>query len=225
MIQLQVVDMHTNYGRVPILSGANFSVFAHESVGIFGHNGMGKTTLLKTIMGLLKAASGKVMFEGIDITNLPTFMRSRQKIAYVPQGRQIFSTLTVLENLKMAAFSHHKDADAVVESILTDFPRLTRLTGRVGGTLSGGEQQLLAIARALCTDPRLLLLDEPTEGIQPSIRDELVDVLKALKAKNKMTTLLVEQNVDFITATCDRILTVEKGRIGDEYDPTQFSEL
>src|ERR1700712_304178 len=175
MKMLTVSRLRSGYGRIPILAGVNLSVDDGEIVGILGHNGMGKTTLLRTLMGYLPPTDGSVHLDTRDITRLSPTARARRGIGYVPQGREIFSTLTVAENLRMGCL-RLPPSRQTVDAILADFPRLTRLLDRAGGALSGGEQQLLALARCLCGEPRLVLLDEPTEGIQPSITDEIVEI-------------------------------------------------
>jgi branched-chain amino acid transport system ATP-binding protein len=211
-------DLEAGYGRIRILNGVSLEIASGSAVGILGHNGMGKTTLLRTLMGLIPATAGTVHLDGHDITQAPTHARARRGLAYVPQGRQIFPGLTVAENLRMAAVAAGKPP-ATVERVLTEFPELTRLLDRSGGALSGGEQQLLALARALCTEPRLLLLDEPTEGIQPSIVQAIAERLASLRRSRGLTLLLVEQSLDFIHALSDRVLLIQRGRIVRELAP------
>ncbi|MFB9969891.1 ABC transporter ATP-binding protein [Pseudoroseomonas cervicalis] len=216
---LQVQGLRAGYGRIPILAGASFSVGQGEFVGILGHNGMGKTTLLKALMGYLPATAGGVTLDGRDITRLTPTARARLGLGYVPQGRQIFGTLTVRENLRMGCLLSDQPEEQVIDGVLALFPRLVRLLDRMGGALSGGEQQLLALARCLCGDPRLVLLDEPTEGIQPSINEEIVETLLALRRSRDITILLVEQKLDFIAALSQRILIIQKGAITRETTP------
>lgn len=213
---LEVSNLRASYGSVPILDGIELFIQKNSFVGILGHNGMGKTTLLRTLMGYLPAKSGFIKFEDKDITKLSPHARARAGLGYVPQGREIFATLTVFENLRMGCLlAKGKEAD-VIESILDDFPRLRRLLNRPGGALSGGEQQLLAMARCLCSNPNLILLDEPTEGIQPSIIEEMAETLHARRAKKPFTMLLVEQKLSFIQTLCERILVLQKGQITSE---------
>jgi branched-chain amino acid transport system ATP-binding protein len=219
---LRVQGLHGGYGRIPILAGVSLAVEAGESVGILGHNGMGKTTLMRTLMGYLPATAGTVGFEGRDITKAPTADRARAGMGFVPQGREIFPNLSVMENLRMGMAAAREDR-TVIDEVLTEFPRLQRLLDRRGGALSGGEQQLLALARCLCMRPKLLLLDEPTEGIQPSIIEEIVETLDRLRARG-LTLILVEQNLDFIAALSQRILTIQKGRITGSLAPEQFRD-
>jgi branched-chain amino acid transport system ATP-binding protein len=219
---LRVQGLHGGYGRIPILAGVSLAVEAGESVGILGHNGMGKTTLMRTLMGYLPATAGTVGFEGRDITKAPTADRARAGMGFVPQGREIFPNLSVMENLRMGMAAAREDR-TVIDEVLTEFPRLQRLLDRRGGALSGGEQQLLALARCLCMRPKLLLLDEPTEGIQPSIIEEIVETLDRLRARG-LTLILVEQNLDFIAALSQRILTIQKGWITGSLAPEQFRD-
>ncbi len=190
-----------------------------EFVGILGHNGMGKTTLLKALMGFLPATGGRVHFTGGDITAAEPYLRARLGLGYVPQGREIFPALTVLDNLRMGCSKQAGGEQETIGEVLEEFPRLKRLLDRAGGALSGGEQQLLAIARCLCGKPRLVLLDEPTEGIQPSIIDEIVETLLRLRDNLGLTMILVEQNLDFIAALSQRILIIQKGAITREVQP------
>ncbi len=213
MSLLAVEGLAAGYKRIPILRRITFQIAEGEFLGILGHNGMGKSTLLKAISGELPVTAGKIEFAGQDVTSLPSHQRSRLGIGYVPQGRQIFASLSVQENLRIAALGAGRDV-ASVDEVLEDFPRLQPILDRAGGVLSGGEQQILALARALCGRPQLILLDEPTEGIQPTIRREIVALLKKLRAKHQLTVLLVEQNVEFIESLSDRILVMEKGRLG-----------
>src|ERR1700689_1559001 len=161
-MMLEVRELSAGYGRIPILGGVSFGVAPGEFVGVLGHNGMGKTTLLRALMGYIPATAGRVMLEGADITRAEPYRRARAGIGYVPQGREIFPSLSVRDNLRMGAGACLKDEAAAIGSVLETFPRLKRLIDRPGGALSGGEQQLLAMARCLVGGPRLVLLDEPT---------------------------------------------------------------
>ncbi len=213
---LEVEGLRAGYDRVPVLHGINLNVADGEVVGILGHNGMGKTTLLKALIGLVPATAGRIHFEGIDITKEPSHERSRQGIGYVPQGRGIFPMLSVYDNLRMGIAAHGEDGPEAIDRVLSDFPRLEPLLERDGGALSGGEQQLLAIARCLISEPQLILLDEPTEGIQPSIVDEIIENLQALGKSRRITIVLVEQNLEFITELSNRVLLLQKGEITGE---------
>jgi urea ABC transporter ATP-binding protein UrtE len=226
MSLLEVAGLRSGYGSVPILTGVSFSVDAGEFVGILGHNGMGKTTLLRTVMGYLPATEGSLKFDGQDITRLATHQRARRGLGLVPQGREIFPALTVRDNLRMGFAMSKGDETAAIDAMLTDFPRLAPLLDRPGGALSGGEQQLLALARCLCGDPKLVLLDEPTEGIQPSILDEIIDTLIALRSKRpNFAIVLVEQNLDFIAALSQRVMIIQKGNITREISAAELSDI
>jgi len=210
---LSVRDLKSGYGDIPILDGITMSVFEGEYLGVLGHNGMGKSTFLRTLMGQLKTTSGKVEFAGVDITYLQPHSRSALGLGLVPQGREIFPNLSVAENLRMGMAGAQREDPRIMKSVLDDFPRLRGLLDRRGGVLSGGEQQLLAMARCLCAQPKLMLLDEPTEGIQPSIIGEIIDTLRVLKKRFSLSVVIVEQNLEFITSLSDRVLHIKKGRI------------
>lgn len=214
---LEVKGLSGGYGKVPILHGIEFSVNRNEVVGILGHNGMGKTTLLKSIMGFLPAGSGTIRFHASDITQMSPYERAGLGLGYVPQGRGIFPQLSVRDNLRFAWHEYAGESERdVMETVLSDFPRLRVLLNREGGALSGGEQQLLALARCLMGDPDFLLLDEPTEGIQPSVIEEMGETLLKLRENRGLSILLVEQNFDFISDLSDRVLVLERGRITGE---------
>ena len=175
---LAVSDLHAGYGHVPVLRGVSLELREGEALGIIGHNGMGKTTLLKAIMGLLPATGGRIVIDGVDVTQWAAHERSRLGIGYVPQGRGILPGLTAQENLRLAWTPDSGETEeSAIERVVGLLPRLSRLLDRRGGTLSGGEQQILALARALVGSPWLLILDEPSEGIQPSIVEEISAIL------------------------------------------------
>lgn len=223
-MMLDVQGLRTGYGRIPILNGVSLAVNEGEFIGILGHNGMGKTTLLKALMGFLPATSGRVLFDGDDVTGMEPYRRARLGLGYVPQGREIFPALTVYDNLRMGCSKQGGAERETIATVLEQFPRLKPLLERVGGALSGGEQQLLAMARCLCGNPRLVLLDEPTEGIQPSIIDEIVETLQRLRASSGLTMILVEQNLDFIAALSQRILIIQKGAMTREVSPGDLAD-
>ncbi len=210
----EVSDLRAGYGTVPVLHGVSLALEAGEALGIVGHNGMGKTTLLKALMGLLPVSSGRVSVDGVDITREPAHARNRLGIAYVPQGRGILPALSALDNLRLA-WNHDTEEteQEALDRVLALFPRLTHLLDRRGGALSGGEQQFLALARALMPSPWMLLLDEPSEGIQPSIVQEIGQILAHLRADAGLTMIVVEQNLDLVLDVTTRIAVLEKGRI------------
>ncbi len=214
---LEIKSLSGGYGKVPILHGIEFSVQENEVTGILGHNGMGKSTLLKTIMGFLPSGSGSIIFRSTDITSASPNERAGIGLGYVPQGRLIFPQLSVLDNLRFAWHDYTDlTEEEALEETLSDFPRLRSLLAREGGSLSGGEQQILALARCLMGNPEFLLLDEPTEGIQPSIIEEMVEILLRIRENRGLSILFVEQNFDFISDLSDRALILERGRITGE---------
>ena len=224
MLELQGV--RGGYGRINILDGIALRVNDGEVVGVLGHNGMGKTTLMRAIVGEIPVTAGELRWQGESIARLPTHRRVARGIGYVPQGRRIFPLLSVRENLLFAASVHGgRQAAQVVDEVLADFPALPRLLDRPGGLLSGGEQQILALARCLCTRPKLVLLDEPTEGIQPSIIEDMVLLLRSLRQRHRLSIVLVEQNLDFLRALSDRIVVLEKGRTVREAHATDTAAM
>jgi branched-chain amino acid transport system ATP-binding protein len=221
---LEVDNLHAAYGRIPILNGISFRADSGEAIGILGHNGMGKTTLLKTLVGQLPVTQGRIRFDGAEIGQLPSYRRARAGIGYVPQGRMIFPALSAYENLRMGYIPRGGESEEkTINDIRSRFPRLDSLLDRAGGALSGGEQQLLALARALCGRPKLLLLDEPTEGIQPSIVDDILEILNRLHRFDNLTIIVVEQSLDFISALSQRVLLIQKGTITRELSAAQLS--
>ena len=222
---LTVNNLQSGYGRIPILFGISLSIAEGEFVGILGHNGMGKSTLLRTLMGHIAPTGGSISLAGNDVTRASPAARSRAGIGYVPQGRQIFSALSVMDNLRVGA-THQapKQARALIDQVIEELPRLKPILSRVGGVLSGGEQQILALARCLCADPKLILLDEPTEGIQPSIIEEMKDTLKALARARNLSILLVEQNLEFISDLATRVLVIKRGQLSGEIDPAKLHD-
>jgi branched-chain amino acid transport system ATP-binding protein len=222
---LRVTGLHAGYGAIPVLYDISLNIAKGESVGILGHNGMGKTTLLRTLIGALRVSSGAVHFNEVDVTRQPPHARAKGGMAYVPQGREIFPTLSVMDNLRMGLVKTGQTSTAPIDALLEDFPRIKPLLGRLGGSLSGGEQQLLALARALVGQPTLLLLDEPTEGIQPSIIDEIAETLVALRDRMQLTIVLVEQNLEFIAAVSQRVLVIKRGQLGDEIPRDHLTDL
>jgi branched-chain amino acid transport system ATP-binding protein len=189
----------------------SISLSAGEVVAVIGHNGMGKTTLLRTLVGLLRAKAGKIHLAGRDITRAPTAIRSRLGLGYVPQGRQIFPDLSVLENLQIGEAA--RTAPSCIPAMFERFPALAELCERPGRVLSGGEQQLLALARCLVGRPSLVLLDEPSEGIQPSIVHQIAKHLQELSVRDKLAILLVEQDLQFVASIAHRVHVMRKGRL------------
>lgn len=224
---LTVQGLRASYGRIPILHGIDLTVAEGAFVGILGHNGMGKSTLLKTLIGLLKATAGRIEFAGQDITQLPPHRRGLAGLGYVPQGRAIFGKLTVRENLELGAVEHQPGKalrERLIDEVLEELPRLKPILARPGGVLSGGEQQILALARCLCGQPRLLMLDEPTEGIQPSIVEEIIEILKQIRQRRGLTVIVVEQDLDFIAALSERVYVIQRGRITGELSPEHLAD-
>ncbi len=221
---LKATDLCAGYGGIPVLYDVKLAVASGESIGILGHNGMGKTTLLRTLIGALPATAGAIRFDDSDITTLAPHARAKRGMAYVPQEREIFPALSAYENLRLGLIKTGRKHDAI-DALLEDFPRLRPFPDRTGRSLSGGEQQLLALARALAGEPSLLLLDEPTEGIQPSIIEEIAETLVALREKRELTIVLVEQNLDFIAAVSQSVLVIRRGQIGDEIPREHLTDL
>jgi ABC-type branched-subunit amino acid transport system ATPase component len=219
---IEIAGLVAGYGRIRILDRVALSLSPGECVGILGHNGMGKSTLLKTVAGLLPVWQGTIRLDGRAIERDPPHVRARRGIGYVPQGRQIFPGLDTRENLRFAAIAKGLDPVQSLRETLALFPELAPLLDRRGAALSGGEQQLLALARAWCGRPRLLLLDEPSEGIQPSIVAAMIDRVRELRRRHGLAVLLVEQNLDFIGALAERILLIHRGRILREMSREAF---
>ena len=216
---LSVADVHVAYGKTPALMGPSLVVGAGEIVSIIGRNGVGKTTLLKTIIGLLPVTSGVISLDGEDLTRLPAHERARRGLGYVPQGRMIFADLTVEENLLVGVDLNRANGRALLEEVLAEFPRLRERYRQRGDTLSGGEQQMLALGRALVGGPKVLLLDEPSEGIQPSIVQEIEAKIASISRARGLAIVLVEQNIELAAALARRIYVMEKGRIAREIAP------
>jgi urea transport system ATP-binding protein len=219
MLAVNAVDV--SYGESRILNHLSVTVGDGQVVCVMGRNGVGKTTLLRTIMGLVAPRAGAVTFAGREITDLMPYERARLGIGYVPQGRDIFPTLSVWDNLLLGARRKRPSRDAL-DYVMSLFPALGRMLSRRGGDLSGGQQQQLAIGRALMADPKVLLLDEPTEGIQPSIVQEVAGVLERIKEERRRSILLVEQYLEFARSICDHFYVMEKGAVALEGDHRAF---
>ena len=212
---LKVDNLNQYYGGSHILRGLSFDVPVGKVTTLLGRNGVGKTTLLKTLMGLVPAASGSIAFDGQDITRAPSYKRVAAGIGFVPQGREIFPRLTVEENLLMGLATRPRGSE-IPPRIFDMFPVLRQMMGRRGGDLSGGQQQQLAIGRALVTRPKLLVLDEPTEGIQPSIIKDIGRAIRYLRDSTGMAILLVEQYLDFCRELADHVYIMDRGEIVHE---------
>jgi branched-chain amino acid transport system ATP-binding protein len=219
---LQVNDLRAGYATGDVLQGVDISVAAGEIVGVVGRNGVGKTTLMKTVIGLLQSRSGGVQFDGVDVTRSPAEERARSGMAYVPQGRGIFTSLSVEENLRMGGFINTTNAEPDFERVYRYFPFLKERLKQRGGTLSGGQQAMLAIGRALINRPSLLLLDEPSDGVQPSIVHEIGDHVRSLNEQEGLTVLIVEQNVDLMQLVAQRAYALDKGTVVAELASEQI---
>ena len=211
---LTLADVHAGYGSVRVLHSVGLEVAAGECTAVLGRNGVGKSTLLRCIAGLVPLQRGSIRIDGGDVSGLTAFRRARLGVSHVPQGRGIFGGLTVRENLRVGpAAQSPGTAAATAERLLEEFPTLASLATIKGAGLSGGQQQLLALARALATEPRLLLLDEPSEGIQPSILDEIAEVLARARAERRIALVLVEQNLDFAARLAETAHVMVKGEL------------
>lgn len=211
---LTVSNACVSYGKSRVVNNISFSLDRDEKLLILGRNGVGKTTLLKSIIGLLPMSEGELTFNGEVISNRKAYERSKRGIAYVPQGREIIPLLTVRENLQLGAIAHKNIVfEQKVEEIFSYFPALVPHLRRKGGVLSGGQQQQLAIARALMSDPKVLILDEPTEGIQPNVVMEIADILDRYHKDKQVPLIVVEQNLHFARKLGDRFVIMQKGTI------------
>ncbi len=219
MLAVDAIDVF--YGESRVLTRLSLAVEEGQVLCVMGRNGVGKTTLLKTIMGLLVPRQGRIVFGGREITRQPPYERARLGIGYVPQGREIFPSLTVGENLVMGARRPRPRPEAL-EYVFSLFPALAGMLGKRGGDLSGGQQQQLAIARALISHPKLLILDEPTEGIQPSIVEEIAAVLHRIRQERRQAILLVEQYLEFARAISDRFCVIDRGVVALEGQREEF---
>lgn len=221
---LSVRGLEAGYGDSVILRDVSIEVRPGQVVCLLGRNGVGKTTLMKTVMGLIKARKGTIALNGQEINGKPPYIRARAGIGYVPQGREIFGQLTVYENLLLGIEASRMSRITVPESAVRQFPVLREMYRRRGGDLSGGQQQQLAFARALASRPDLLLLDEPTEGIQPSIVQDIREVIRSLKRQGLLAILLVEQSLAFVKSVADYYYVMDKGAIVAEGDIGTFDE-
>lgn len=212
---LELRDVHVGYGRTVVVHGVSVVVPDQGVAAVLGHNGAGKTTLLRAAVGLLRPRSGKVFLDGADVTRLAPYQRVARGLAYVPQGQQAFGDLTARENLQLVADGRGTAGTQRMAEALDLFPALRGLLARRAGLLSGGQRQQLAIARALITSPRVLVLDEPTEGIQPSVVAEIEDAILELSGSGAMSVLLVEQHVGFALEAAQRYYVLESGHVSD----------
>lgn len=221
MLALDAID--AGYGQVQVLRALSFEARAGEVLCLMGRNGVGKSTVMKAIMGQVSVTGGSVALDGAAISGLPAHEVPRHGIGYVPQGRRLFGDLTVAENIEIGLLTRRR-GQRVKDHVLDLFPRLRERLGQVSRTLSGGEQQMLAIARALCLEPKVLLLDEPTEGLQPSMIALIRDTVKDLKSTG-VATILVEQRVDAVLQVADRVAFMAQGRVAEVSDATKLTLL
>ena len=214
MAMLEIKDLEVSYGMIAAIKGVSFEVNEGEVIALIGANGAGKTTILHTITGLIKAKAGSIVFDGHDLTKTPAHKIVELGMAHVPEGRRIFSQLTVLENLKLGAYTR-KDKDGIaedLETVYSRFPRLAERKKQIAGTLSGGEQQMLAMGRALMSKPRIIVMDEPSMGLSPILGSEIFDIIQSINSTG-VTVLLVEQNAKKALSIADRAYVLETGRI------------
>lgn len=211
---LRAEEIHSGYGRTEVLAGVTLQVGPGEMVAVLGRNGVGKTTLLRTIVGHQRTTEGALEFDGRDITRLPVHARARLGIAYVPGSRDVFPGLSVVDNLRVAAYAAPRgEQQRTPEEMLAEFPALAAKRDARGESLSGGQQQILAVARALITAPKILLLDEPSEGVQPSIVQEIAELIRSANERSGVTVVLVEQNLDFAVKVAPSAHLMNRGRI------------
>lgn len=207
---IEIEDLHVSYGQSEVIHGLNFQAEKNETLAIMGRNGMGKTTLFKSLMGILPSQASKAVVDGESIQGDESYMRVNKGLAYVPQGRMIFSNMTVQENIETGL--GNAETSKIPDDIYALFPVLFDMRKRKGGNLSGGQQQQLAIARALVTNPKVLLLDEPTEGIQPSIIKDIARILNEIQKMREITIIVSEQVLSFTMEVADRIIVIDKGK-------------
>lgn len=221
---LEMNNVVAGYGQTPVLFGVDMTINEGDIACLLGRNGVGKTTLLRSIIGLNTPDSGTISFGGKNITKAPTYKRARQGIAYIPQGREIIPYLSVLDNLKMGFSASGSKRKKIPSEIFDFFPMLNEHLSRQGGLLSGGQQQQLAIARGLMCNPRIMLLDEPTEGIQPSIVQEIEDTLRRINQEKGITIVVVEQKIEFARKLAQKFFIMKKGEIVEKGSTQQLTD-
>ncbi len=223
-ILLDIKALRAGYGGKPVLQGIDLSVSKGEIVAVIGRNGVGKSTLMKTLIGLVESMAGTILLSSTELTGLTPFRRARLGIGYVPQGRDVFPRMSVRENLQVGESMRERIAPDVYEHIYSLFPILKERANQQAGTMSGGQQQQLAIGRALVGSPQLLLLDEPSEGIQPSIVQDIGRIIKQLNRESGITIMFVEQNLDMIKALAQHCYVMDKGRIVAQVTPQELED-
>ena len=221
---LEIKGLRAGYGGKPVLQGIDLEVSQGEIVAVIGRNGVGKSTLMKTLIGLVESMAGTIRLSSTELTGLTPFRRARLGIGYVPQGRDVFPRMSVRENLQVGESMRGRIEPGVYERVYELFPILRERAGQQAGTMSGGQQQQLAIGRVLIGSPRLLLLDEPSEGIQPSIVQDIARIITKLNRESGMTIMFVEQNLDMIKALAQRCYVIDKGRIVAQLTPQELDD-
>ncbi len=223
-MSLRAQDLHCGYGSIKVLQGVSLALGDEDILGVLGRNGMGKTTLIRCLAGLLPAWQGSIKLDGEDVTRLPPHQRARRGLTTIVQGRGLFPRLTVRENLEMGRIAGGGSKPSRLDEVIGYFPRLSERLNQTANTLSGGEQQMLAIGRGLMTHPRLMLLDEPSDGIMPRLVNQIAEILVHINRNEKMAIIVVEQNVPMVFAMTDHCVIIEKGRIvaeGSRQDVSQ----
>jgi urea transport system ATP-binding protein len=221
---VQVEHLRTGYGNTIILQGIDLGVQQAEIVAVIGRNGMGKSTLMKCMIGLLPVTDGRILYDGTDLTKMPAHKRAQLGIGYVPQGREVFSTMTVEENLMVGELVNTSKTEKLYDFVYEYFPILKERRRQKAGSLSGGEQQMLAIGRALVGNPVMLLLDEPSEGIQPSIVQQIGENISQINRDIGLTVLFVEQNIDMIVSLAQRCYVIDNGKIVDQLSRSELTD-
>lgn len=221
---LSLNNLEAGYGETPVLRDISLDIEHGEIVSLIGRNGVGKTTLVKSIIGLLKPSQGEIQFDGQDVSELPAEKRASRGMGYVPQGREIFPRLTVEENLRTGQNINVDQSNSLYDEVFEYFPRLEERKTQRAGTMSGGEQQMLAISRALVGGPKLLLLDELSEGVQPNIVEQIGEILQEINDDLGTTIFFTEQNIEFTVNNTERCYVMEKGTIVNELEPEELRE-